>query len=91
MNEHGPVEHAAILEGPAHDLGADDGRTVVGEADGAAIDQPADLGQLFAFPSLGDGPDRKHVGVAGPLGLQVHELGCRLAIERRLGVGHACH
>ena len=47
--EDGLVEHAAVFEGPPHDLGADDGRTVVGEGDRAAVDQAADLGQFLAL------------------------------------------
>ena len=41
--------------------------------------------------ALGDGADGKDVGVAGPLGLEVDELGRRLAVEGRLGVRHAGH
>ncbi len=91
MAEHGLVEHPAIFQGAAHDLGADDRRAVVGEGDRAAFDQAADLGQLRALAALGDGADGKDVGVAGPLGLQIDELGRRLAVEGRLGVGHAGH
>ena len=89
MAEDGLVEHPAVFQGPAHDLGADDRRAVVGEGDGAALDQPADLGQLLALAALGDGADGKDVGVAGALGLEEDELGGGLAVEGRLGVGHA--
>ena len=76
---------------PPHDLGADHRRAVVGEGDGAALDEAADLGQFRPLPALGDGADGEDVGVAGALGLQVDELGRRLAVEGRLGVGHARH
>ena len=91
MAEDRLVEHAAVFHGAAHDLGADDRRTVVGEGDRAALDETADLGQFLALAPLGDGADGKDVGVAGPLGLQVDELGRRLAVQGRLGVGHARH
>ena len=91
MAEHRLVEHAAIFQGPAHDLGADHRRAVVGEGDGAALDQAADLRQFLPLPALGDGADGKDVGVAGPLGLEIDELGRRLAVEGRLGVRHARH
>lgn len=39
--------------------------------------------------ALGDAAHGENVGVAGPLGLQVDELGGRLMIDGRLGVGHA--
>src|SRR5207302_9100763 len=64
-------------------------RAFVGEGDGAALDEAADLGQLGALAALGDGADGEDVGVAGPLRLEVDELGGRLAVEGRLGVGHA--
>ena len=89
MTEYGFVEHPAIFEGAAHDLGADHRRAVVGKSHGAAFDQAPDLGQLLALASLGDGADGEDVGVAGAAGLKVDELGGRLTIESRLGVGHA--
>ena len=46
--QHRLVEHRAVFHRPAHDLGADDRRTVVGEGDGAALDQTADLRQFRA-------------------------------------------
>ena len=61
------------------------------KATAAALDESADLGQLLAFAALGDGADGKDVGIAGAFGLQVHELGGRLTVEGRLGVGHARH
>ncbi len=91
MAEHGLVEHPAVFHRPAHDLGTDHGRAVVGEGDGAAIDQAADLGQFLALPALGDGADGEDIGVAGPASLQMDELGGRLAVQGRLGVGHAGH
>src|SRR5262249_39877869 len=62
-----------------------------GEGDGAAVHEAADLGQLLAFAALGDGTDGEDVGVAGALGLEVDELRGGLAVDGRLGVGHARH
>ena len=67
------------------------GDAVVGEGDRPAFDQAADLGQFLPLPSLGDGADGKDIGVAGALGLEIDELRRRLAVEGRLGVGHARH
>ena len=68
-----------------------DRRPVVGEGDGAAGHELAELGQLLALAPLADGPDRIDVGLARPLGLEDDELGGPLAVERRDGVGHAGH
>src|SRR6516225_10137000 len=89
MAEDGLVEHLAVFHRAPHDLGADDRRAVVGEGDGAAFDESADLGEFLAVSALGDGADGKDVGVAGAFGLQIDELRRRLAVQRRLGVGHA--
>src|SRR5439155_22984162 len=87
--EDGLVEEAAMAQGAAHDLGADYRRTVVREGDGSPLDKAAHLGQLFALASLGDGPDGKDVGIGGPGRLKVNELSGGLAVQSRLGIGHA--
>src|SRR5262249_43353417 len=63
--EHRLVEHPAVLQSPAHDLGADHRRTVVGERHGTAVDQAAHLGQFLPLPTFGDGTDGEDVCVAG--------------------------
>ena len=47
--EHRLVEHQAVLEGPAHQLGVVDRGAVVAEGHGAGLDQLADLGQFLAL------------------------------------------
>ena len=89
--QHRLVEHRAVFHRPPHDLGADDRRAVVGKGDGAAFDQTADFGQLGAASALGEGADREDVGVAGPLRLEMDELGRRLAVDGRLRVRHTGH
>lgn len=87
--EHRLVEHTAIFEGPAHDLGTDHGGIIVGESDGPSSNEAADLGQLSAGPPFGDGAHGEHVGIAGPLRLQIDELRRGLVIQSRLGIRHA--
>src|SRR5262249_21610037 len=89
--EDGLVEHAAILQGAAHDLGRNYWRAIVGKGNGSALDQATDLGQLLTLTSLRDGAHRKDVGIAGPSRLEINEFGGCLAVECRLGVGHTRH
>src|SRR5204863_1146672 len=53
------VKHLAVFHRPPHDLGVDHRRAVIGEGDGSALDESADLSQLLALTALGDGSDRE--------------------------------
>ena len=79
----------AYCERPPHQVGRGDRGTVVGERDGPARDQLAELGQLLALAPLADGADREDVGLPGALGLEDDELGGGLGVDRRDRVGHA--
>ena len=88
LHDHA-VEHLGVFEGPAHQGRRGDRGSVVGERDGAAGDELAEFGQLFALASLADGADGIDVGLPGPLGLEHDELGRGLGVDGGHRVGHA--
>ena len=89
MVEHRLVEHQAVLEGPAHQLGVVDRGAVVAEGHRPGLDQLADLGQFLPLAVLAHAGDDEDVAVAGLGGLVADELDRALAVDGRVGVGHA--
>ncbi len=87
--QHRLVEHQAILEGPPHQFGVADRVAVVGEGDRAGLDQLADLGQFLPLAILADAGHHEDVAVAGPFGPLAGELDGPLAVDGRVGIGHA--
>ena len=83
------VEHQAVFERPAHQLGIVDRRAVVAEGDGPGLDQLADFGQFLPFAVLADAGHDKDVAMIGPGGLVPDELDRGLAVDRRIGVRDA--
>ena len=55
------VEHQAVFEGPAQQLGVVDRPIRIGEADRTGPVQRADLGQFLAFAVLADAGQHKHM------------------------------
>ncbi len=89
MVEDRLVEHQAVFERPAHQLGVVDRSAVVAEGDGAGLHQLPDLGQFLPFAVLADAGHDEHVAIVGPGGLVLDELDRGLRVDRRLGVGNA--
>ena len=83
------VEHLAVFECPAHQLGVVDRGAIVAEGHGAGLHELANFGQFLAFAILADAGHDEHVALIGPGGQMLDELDRGLGVDRRLGVGNA--
>ena len=84
--DHERVEHAAVGERAAQDVGVRDALRPIGVGDGADLPEQAEFGHLLARKPLGQRRHRHDADEAAVPGAALHEVDRGRVVERRLGV-----